>query len=237
LSLGLGIADVDPGYAGYHHRIDPLPLISYRSDRFVLAGTSASVIVSQANAYTLSLGLVPQLDRVSANDSLQLAGIQTREWTIDGAVTLSTRQPWGRASFAVLHDILDRNNGTEVRLNYSYPIPLGTGTLAPGVGLTWESENLADYYYGVSTAESLPDRPAYSPGSALNPNVRLDYTVALSRKWLFGAEANYVNFARSIRNSPIIDHKGSSAIMVFFVRSFSPGATTSAHTLVMPIEH
>lgn len=81
-------------------RLNVVPLITYRSGPFFFSGAEAGVVAAQSHAYTLSFGLVPQLNRVRASDSPELAGIQTREWTIDGSLNLSIQQPWGTASCA-----------------------------------------------------------------------------------------------------------------------------------------
>jgi outer membrane protein len=237
LSLGAGVIEVDPGYIGYHRQTNVVPLISYRSGPFFISGTEGGVVAAQSDTYTLSFGLLPELNRLRASDSPELAGIQTRDWTIDGSMNLSIRRPWGNTSFAVLHDILDRNNGTELRANYSYPIALGAGRLTPAIGVTWESANLTNYYYGVSMVESLPNRPAYSPSSALNPTARLNYSVPVSDRWVLGAGVGYTHFDGTIRDSPIVDRSGSLSGMISFVYSFSPGANASAPTPIMPLEH
>ncbi|MHB8814492.1 MAG: MipA/OmpV family protein [Steroidobacteraceae bacterium] len=215
LVLGAGLADVDPGYIGYHRRTDPFPLLSYRSGRFYMEGLNAGLIAAQSQAYALSVTLRPDFNRLRASDSPQLAGIRTREWTIDGGVRFSLEGTWGRASAAAMHDLLDRSNGTTLSLGYEYPIALGRGVrLTPGMGLEWESAGFTDYYYGVSTAESLPNRPAYSPGRALDPSGHLDLAVPLSPHWHLGAGVSYTRFGSSIRESPLVDRPGSLAVAI-----------------------
>lgn len=215
LVLGGGLADVDPGYIGYHRRTDPFPLINFRNGRFYMQGLNAGLIAAQSESYALSVTLTPDLNRLRASDSPQLAGIRTRVWTVDGGVRFSLDEPWGRASATALHDLLDRNNGTTLSLGYEYPIALGRGArLTPGMGLEWESANLTNYYYGVSTAEALPNRPAYSPGPALDPSVHLDLAMPLSPHWRLGAGVSYTRFGSSIRESPLIDRPGSLAVVI-----------------------
>jgi outer membrane protein len=238
LSIGGGISDVDPAYVGYHRRIDPFPLVSYRYGRFFVSGTSAGVIASENDAYSLSVLLVPQLMRLKTNASPELEGLTERQWTIDAGVRLSVTQPWGTSSLAALHDVLDRSNGTVVKLDYSYPIPVGAAHLSPGVGAAWESASQTNYYYGVTPAEALPGRPAYSPGSALNPSARLDYSVPLSGGWTFGAGVSYTHFDRSIRDSPLIDQPGSRAITVTLERAIPFSKSSPAVPSAMsPLEH
>jgi MipA family protein len=238
LSIGGGISAVDPAYVGYHRRIDPFPLVSYRYGRFFLAGTSAGVVASESDVYNLSVVLVPQLMRLKTNASPELEGLTPRQWTIDGGVRLEVNQPWGIPSVSALHDVLDRSNGTEIKLDYSYPIPLGAGHLSPGVGLTWESAAQTNYYYGVTLAEALPDRPAYAPGSALDPSARLRYSLPFADGWTFGAEVSYTHFDRSIRDSPLIDQPGSRAITITLQRAIALGKTSAPVPAAMsPIEH
>jgi len=79
LSLGAVVTVADPGYVGFHRQPTLVPLISFRSGPFFFSGAEAGVVAAHSDAYTLSFGLLPQLNRVSASDSPQLAGIQTRK--------------------------------------------------------------------------------------------------------------------------------------------------------------
>lgn len=239
LSVGAGLADVDPGYAGYHRRIDPIPLIGFRSGLFFVDGATAGLVAAHGNDYRFSVVLAPQLMRLRAADSPQLTGITTRHWSIDGGVNLALRRPWGLTSLSALHDILDRNDGTQIDARYGFPIPLAGGErLIPGIGLRWEDANLTRYYYGVTAAEALRSRPVYTPGAALNPSLRLDYVLPLSKQWQFGAGMGYTRFAHAIRDSPLIDQSGSLEVMVSLQYSLAPGTRPPAPgALTMPIEH
>jgi outer membrane protein len=221
LAIGASLSDANPGYVGYHSEVLPVPLVSYRTGRFFLAGPTAGVVASQGDHYTVSFMLLPELMRLRSSASPVLSGLGSRQWTIDGGMNVSFRDSWGDVSLGAFHDILDRNNGTQIRFQYSYPIPLGSGQLSPGVGLTWESANYTNYYYGVTTEEALPIRRAYSPGPALNPSVRLDYTRPLSKTWRMSVGASYMRFDQTIRNSPLIDEPQTYSFRVSLVRLFS----------------
>lgn len=226
LVLGAGLAATDPGYIGYHLRVDPFPFFSYRHGPFYLDGPSVGIVAVQSETYALSGVLTPDFRRLRASDSPELAGISTREWSLDGGVKFALRETWGTASVEALQDVLGRSNGTTLSLDYGYPIALGTGVrLTPRVGLEWESADLTSYYYGVSRAESLPDRPVYSAGAALNPSIRVDLALPLSLHWHLGAGLGYTRFGRSIRDSPLVDRPGSLGLAISLVWwDSSPGA-------------
>jgi outer membrane protein len=96
----------------------------------------------------------------------------------------------------VLHEITDQNHGNEVRAAISVPLIEAHGTLAANVGITWNSASIVNYYYGASNV--------YTGGSALDPFIKLGYTLPLHGKWRFNAFAQDEKLADAIANSPIV---------------------------------
>jgi MipA family protein len=216
--FGAGVAVTNPGYVGYSRQITPLPLVFYHNGRFFFAGFAAGYLLANGEHYRFSVGLQPMLNRLSSSDSPQLAGIQSRQWSIAGGANLETFGDWGRLGLNVFHDLLGRNDGTGVNLGYRLPFQVGSWTLSPGLGVRWEDSKLTDYYYGVSPAEArLPGRPAYSPGSAASPYVSLGMATRISEHWQFRGDFTYLRFASAIHASPIVDRSGSPTIFIGFV--------------------
>ncbi|HVC37734.1 MAG TPA: MipA/OmpV family protein [Gammaproteobacteria bacterium] len=217
-SLGLGVAISEPGYIGVSNQITPLPLIFYHHGRFFFAGISVGYVPFNGRHYTFAILAKPRINRLSASESSQLAGIQSRKWSIDGGGRLSLFGDWGRVDAGVFTDLLHRYNGIEADLDYRYPIRMTGWTLSPGIGLAWYNSPLTNYYYGVSQAEVAPGRPAYAPGRATNPFVQLNLQVPLGNRWQFLGGVKYLHFARSIQNSPIVDR--SDTLTVFLAMSY-----------------
>lgn len=217
-SLGLGVAISEPGYIGVSNQVTALPLIFYHHGRFFFAGASVGYVPFNGRHYSVAILARPRINRLSASESSQLAGIQSRKWSIDGGGRLSLFGDWGRLDAGVYTDLLHRYNGIEADLDYRYPIRMSGWTLAPGVGLAWENSPLTNYYYGVSQAEVMPGRPAYSPGRATNPFVQLNLLVPMGKRWQFLGGLKYLHFARSIQNSPIVDR--SNTLTIFLAMSY-----------------
>lgn len=215
--FGAGVAVSDPGYVGYSRQTTPVPLVFYHYGRFFFAGVSAGYLLSNGDHYRFSLVVTPQFNRLSASDSPQLAGIQSRQWSLDGGANLDLFGGWGRFNVGVAHDLLDRNNGSSAGMGYHYGFKLGDWTLAPGLGLHWQSAKLVNYYYGVSPAEAIPGRPAYSPGAATDPYVDVSLSTAISEHWQFRSFLRYERFASAIHDSPIVARSGSPTIFIGFV--------------------
>lgn len=219
-TLGFGLNDTNPGYVGYNHQLTPFPFFSYRNGRFFLAGISAGYVVARNSGYSLSLMVRPRFLRLKASDSPQLAGMATRQISLDGGAVLSVFGRGGRLNLGLFHDLLDRNDGTEANLGYSYPIRFRTWTLSPGAGVIWKSASLNNYYYGVSPAESLPTRPAYSLGAATTPYVQLGLSIPLTARWRLFSQLRYTRFATTIQQSPIVDVSHSLSATVALAYTF-----------------
>ena len=215
--FGAGLAVTDPGYVGYNRQYTPVPLVFYHYGRFFFAGISAGYLLSNGEHYRFSLVATPEFNRLSASDSPQLTGIQSRQPTLDGGVALDLFGDWGKLNFSVFHDLLDRNNGAGADLGYHYPIPLGDWTLTPGAGVHWESAKLTNYYYGVSAAEAIPGRPAYSPGPADNPYAEVALSTRMSEHWSFRGSLRYTRFSSAIHDSPIVDRSGTPLVFIGFI--------------------
>jgi MipA family protein len=217
-SLGLGVAIAQPGYIGVGNQATPLPLIFYHNGHFFFAGASVGYVPFNGRHYAFAILAKPRINRLSSSDSSQLAGIQTRQWSIDGGGRLSLFGDWGRLDTGIYTDLLSRYKGMEAELDYRYPIRMSGWTLAPGVGVAWDNSPLTDYYYGVSDAEVAPGRPAYSPGRATNPFVQMNLQVPLGNRWQFLGGVRYLHFASAIQNSPIVDR--ANTLTVFLALSY-----------------
>lgn len=218
-SLGGGLAVTDPGYVGQTRRITPIPEFFYHRGRLFFAGFSAGYLLDDGRHYRFSLLVKPQLNRLHPGDDPQLQGIQTREWSLDGGAKLSVFGDWGRFRIGAFHDLLDRNNGTQVDAGYEYSFHLGDWRFTPGIGARWENANLTSYYYGVSAAEAIPGRPAYSPGSAVDPYVSIGLSTSISEHWRFHGSLEYTRFGSAIHDSPIVDRSGSPTLFIGFTYS------------------
>lgn len=216
--LGAGVAVSEPGYVGVSNQVTPLPLVFYHNGRFFIAGVSVGYVPFNGRHYAFAILANPRINRLSASESPQLTGIQSRKWSIDGGARWSLFGRWGQLTSSLFTDLLHRNNGMEAELSYQYPIRGRGWSLAPGVGVTWDNAPLTAYYYGVSPAEAAPGRPAYEPGRATNPFVRLYSQVPVGKHWQFVGGLTYMHFARSIQNSPIVDR--SDTLSVFLGLSY-----------------
>jgi outer membrane scaffolding protein for murein synthesis (MipA/OmpV family) len=119
--------------------------------------------------------------------------------------------------FDVLHDIGNAHKSTTFSPNVEFSTPLSRFTYASAsVGAEFVSNRFADYYFGITPADSLVSGlPVFNPGGGmkdwkasllLNQSITGDLTGGLS---VF-ATAQYSRLVGDFRRSPIVSLRGTA---------------------------
>jgi MipA family protein len=221
VAVGAGVR-TNPLVSGTDIPLVVIPQFSYYGKRFFIDDLDAGATLAEDGRNTFSLVASPGYDRVyfyrSDLQNIFVSGFSTATSTpalatIDtpGAIRYPPRArritylagaewTFKCAAFTgqldVLHEITRQNGGNEVRAAVGVPLIQTRGSLTANLGITWKSAAIVNYYYGASNI--------YEPGSALNPFLKLGYTLPLAGKWRFKAFAEYERLGAAIGDSPII---------------------------------
>jgi outer membrane protein len=228
LSVGLGVGVRTNPIAG---RSDiPLyvvPQFSYYGKRFFVDNLEPGFTLHEGDVHTFNLVATPGYDRVffSRGDPQNILvsapwatpGVGTGgtgggqldpEATLDEFPTHRRRTTYlagpewlfsyGKLAgqLSALYEITGRHQGYEVRGAISAPLIQTEHSLVANAGFTWKSAETVRYYYGV---ERL-----YRPSAALNPFVKIAYSLPLSERWTVNAFVHYEYLSNEIADSPIV---------------------------------
>lgn len=201
-----------------------IPQISYYGKRFFIESLELGFTLHEGDANTFNLITTPGYDRVFfyRNDlqNIFVGGVSglvsapaDRGESLAGEIPVRRRHTTYLAGpewifnygpvigqLDALYEVTGKHNGYEVRAAVAAPIIQSKGSLVVSTGLTWKSSELVRYYYGV---EGL-----YEPGSAVNPFLKLGYSLPLSDRWTFTAFAHYEHLDNAVANSPIVSDHG-----------------------------
>ena len=201
-----------------------IPQFNYYGKRFFIDNLDLGVTLAENNANTLNLIASPSYDRVyfvrgDLQNFIVPGGVGTNSAATpalarvfsSGAVQLRPPHPhisylvgpeWTFTAHSVsgqldlLREVTGQYGGDEIRAAVQFPFSGSPNSLNASIGVTWKSAALVNYYYGAGSF--------YSPGSALNPFVKLGYTRPLAGKWSFTAFAHYEHLGSAIARSPYI---------------------------------
>jgi outer membrane protein len=229
----VGVAAVvsDSPYAGEGTRVIPIPLIMYQGERFHFRGISAGWTILDLGSFELSALAKLRMDGFKVDDlgSVELARngldyrlLDDRDNGFDAGLGMKWRGAAGELEVELLADVTDTSGGQELSVQYGYPIELGTATLTPGVGITWLSKDMANYYYGTLDEEVARGVVDYKPGSAVIPHIGVSYFRPLGEKWTLMANVKYSRLPDEIKASPFIepDTDGTASMFIGFSRQF-----------------
>lgn len=239
LGLGAGVR-TNPLVNGEDIPLVIIPHVSYYGERFFLDDLDVGFSLADSGANSFNLVASPGYDRVYFyRTDLQnffitgYTGAEVPAYTADASaagpgatkvpprprhVTYLAGPEWTfkyagvSGQLDVLHEITGQNHGDEVRAALGIPLMRSKGELTANTGITWKSAAIVNYYYGVPII--------YSGGSALDPFVKLGYTLPLSGKWRFNAFAEYEHLGNAIANSPIVAEHSVATGFVGAIYSF-----------------
>jgi outer membrane protein len=233
IALGAGVR-TNPLVHGQDLPLVLIPQFSYYGKRFFIDNLDLGYTLLETDSNSLSLVASPGYDRVffyrSDLQNIFVGGLPTEyqaSGSTPGATPFPARQrditylagpEWTfkagivSAQMDLLHEVTDQNHGSEIRAALGLPLLQSRGTLTADIGLTWKSARIVNYYYGA------PD--IYRAGAALDPFIKLGYSLPLTRSWRLSTFAQYEHLANAIAHSPIVAEHYVATAFIGVVHSF-----------------
>jgi outer membrane protein len=184
---------------------DLVPIYYYEGKYLFSHGTSMGLHLWDSERFSVDLLGRYRFDRIEDSDDPFFEGINERRQSIDAGLSFDWRNSWGELSGSVLHDALDRHGGTEAELSYRYPWRINRWLIAPVISFVHQDSTLTNYYYGVSTDEARPGRPAYESDSASFVRLGLGTTYQLNKRFRIFANVAIENVDDTVQDSPLVD--------------------------------
>jgi outer membrane scaffolding protein for murein synthesis (MipA/OmpV family) len=194
--------------------LDLIPLYLYEGKYLFFRGTGGGVHFVDNDKWEVNLYTRYRFQKLDPNSNAYYEGLTKREQSLDAGFQVLTRRPWGNLKLNVLTDVLNRHLGQEVEFSYRYIFEAGPWTISPFVSLSWQDNNLTNYYFGVSEAEARPDRPEFIAGESqwlafgLNTSWQATDRITLFGNYGFGGTDS------AVKNSPLVDEAGFSQAFI-----------------------
>ena len=231
--IGVAAAVSDSPYVGEGTRGIPVPLLSYEGERFYFRGITAGWRLVDTPGFELAVLGKARLDGFDIDD-LSRAGLarngldarllEDRDHSLDLGLGAEWSGAGGELQLELLADATDRSGGQEASLQYGYPMRAAGGLLTPIAGVTWQSADMVDYYYGTLPEEVARGVTAYRPGAATTPHVGVSFFRPLGRTWSLVGSVRYSRLPDAIADSPFVERGTDSSASMFIgvSRGFRP---------------
>ena len=120
----------------------------------------------------------------------------------------------------LMQDVSNIHNGQKIRTALTWPWQNHNQQLLLSIGLTWQSQKLVDYYYGIH-ANDTPNPELYHTASASTAvHVSAEWERYFSKHWSIRGVANYRWLGDGVRNSPLVEDDAVSTLFMAGVYHF-----------------
>lgn len=152
------------------------------------------------------LGRVQTLSLGGSRDP-SMEGLNERKWGLEMAPMVGWRGGPVHINFKTYTELSGHHDGTSSHLDLSWPKEWSRGYIIPSIEAIYQSDDYANYYFGVSPAESNAWRPEYETGSTLNTVLKFRWGYQLSDKWMIKGNVKMEYLDSAITNSPIVEEE------------------------------
>lgn len=222
-SVGAGVGVLETPYKDYDRDVVPVPVITYEGDDFWFRGLGGGYYLwnDESDKLSITAYYSPFEFKPKDSDNWQLRRLDKRKATLMAGLSYVHNTQYGFLRTSLAGDTLDNSNGISWDLAWLYRYTNGGLTLTPGIGLEWSSENMNEYYYGVSGNESRRsglDR--YDPDSDWSPYLELSASYKLTDAWSVYGVGRYTHLSSEVKDSPMVDKSWAGALSAGVTYSF-----------------
>jgi outer membrane protein len=181
----------------------PVPELRWKNMFFDGGKIGATVLKYKNLSLDLSVGgdYMGDIDR---GDSKKLKDMKDLDNVFTANIDLNYESKLGNATFGFAQDISNKHKGYSISAGYSYNIEFGRIFVEPSVSVTYASEDVADYYYGVSNEDVTAERALYKIDSTVNYEASLMAGYVIDENSMIMAFTSITKYDKDIKDSPIV---------------------------------
>jgi outer membrane scaffolding protein for murein synthesis (MipA/OmpV family) len=194
--------------------LDLIPLYLYEGKYLFFRGTAAGMHIVKNESFELNLYTKYRFQELDPDWHSFYEGLNYREQTLDAGIQLGISRNWGEIKMYWITDTLDNHNGEEAQISYRYRFESGPWSISPFASVTWQDDDLTNYYFGVSDAEAMPGRPAYLPGKSQWLGFGLNTAWHMSDRIVLFGNVGFSGADSEVTDSPLVNESGLSQVFV-----------------------
>ncbi|MCW8838251.1 MAG: MipA/OmpV family protein [Thiovulaceae bacterium] len=161
---------------------------------------------SEEFSWGFSLTAQPRTNRYSPDDSFEMNGLSEKENSWEGGLAFSASLNDSYIEIMYLHDLLNKYNSYIAKVELGYSLEYGKISFYPSIVYTYQNSDFLNYYYGVSSNETLTSNYSmYTPNSDFKFAAQsyINYKINKDLSALFNVRIDFLSI--EARNSPLTE--------------------------------
>ncbi|TDO98647.1 MipA/OmpV family protein [Marinomonas balearica] len=203
-TLGAGVLQMQSHVKGEKSETEFFPMVELSYGGFSLSadGLGYTYELSPLSAVFFSLGT-----RNSTVDggNLTLSNLTKRDDATEVGVAWIKNEPMFELTTYLNADISNTHKGFEVGFDLGKPMMFAGGYLTPSIGVNYLSEDLVNYYYGVSSSEASNGIKSYDADGSLGANLGLEYVYKIYSGWHSYTAVSWDYLGSGVGDSSIVE--------------------------------
>ena len=230
LNIGLGMVAQTGKYLGEDTYVMPFPTFAYEGERLFLRGAYGGVHLYKDSNFNVNAILSSNIQKLDVDElsrsklasrNLTREQIEDRDMSVDTGLELIWKGQYGSVSLQALSDIGGASDAAAAKINYQYFWQLNDQwTIIPNIGVTWLSDDRANYYYGTLDAEEARGIQRYRPDSQVIPHVSLSTSYQVNPRWKANAVVTHHVLPNKVADGPLMDADSQTSVFLGVARQF-----------------
>ena len=133
--------------------------------------------------------------------------VPDRDYAFEMGFELLSDGDWGFLQAAAHKDVSNTHDGYELYFNYGRTLRRQRWFFEPSIGVSWKSDRMNDYYWGVRPEETNLVLYEYTADDGFHTHARLATSYQLSRHWTFLVAAQYERLSSEAAASPLVEDR------------------------------
>lgn len=212
--VGAGAAYSNDLYKGQDKNWAPMLNFGYHGEDFNadFGGVNYRFFGNNDDLLNLSAYLGTSGLMYEAKDADVLKGMSDRKLSLDMGLNADVKLGDGTVSTFYQHDVSGRYKGFLTGVKYAHVIELGSVDFVPFAGVTYQSKDYVDYYFGVRDKEQTATRKAYKGDGTFSYGAGYQLVVPITKNLEVTQSAAYSRLGSEISDSPLVDSKNQWAV-------------------------
>ncbi len=173
-------------------------------------------IFVNSNFIESSFPASPQDDRqnIISSTPITVENVAKRRWAVDAGIRAHKYFDHTEFNVALFYDVSGTYDGGHLEANYYYRWQIPKWAFSVNTRVTWKSESLIDYYYGVSLMDTNSFDLLYSGESTVNVGLYAKASRTINENWQWLIMASTEWLGDGMTDSPIVVESEINTVFV-----------------------